>query len=288
MAHETVSIVERGWYEGPAGRVDISVQVAHVVTGTRLYLPDDSLPPPLLPAASASPPPSSSIAAWAAAASPGPGPVASDASAASRAVTVEITGESSLDAARRLGAGVACLNFASARNPGGGFLNGAQAQEESIARSSAIYPSLRAAGDFYAFHRADRGILYTDRVIYSPEVPVFRDDRGRLLPSAYPVSFLTAAAPNRAMIVRDQPHLLPQVSGALTARAERVLRVAASHGHRNLVLGAWGCGVFGNDPSEVAQAFAAALTAVPSFDRVVFAILDRRETIRDAFRATFH
>lgn len=254
IAHETVSIVERGWYDGPGGRVDISAEVARAVDGTRLHLPGEALPGP---AASGAPP------------------------------TVEITGESSLDAARRLGPGVACLNFASARNPGGGFLNGAQAQEESIARSSAIYPSLRAAGDFYAFHRADRGILYTDRVIHSPSVPVFRDDRGRLLPEAYPVSFLTSAAPNRAMIARDQPHLLPRVSGALAARADRVLRVAAAHGHRDLVLGAWGCGVFGNDPAEVARAFAAALAAVPAFDRVVFAILDRRERVRDAFRAVF-
>ncbi|HWS38554.1 MAG TPA: TIGR02452 family protein [Actinoplanes sp.] len=253
IARETVSIVERGWYDGPAGRVDITTGVAHAVAGTRLHPPGEVLP---------SPPPG--------------GPA-----------VVEITGESSLDAARRLGPGVACLNFASARNPGGGFLNGAQAQEESIARSSAIYPSLRAAGEFYAFHRADRGILYTDRVIHSPAVPVFRDDRGRLLAEAYPVSFLTSAAPNRAMIARDQPHLLPRVPGALAGRALRVLQVAAAHGHRDLVLGAWGCGVFGNDPSEVAGAFAAGLAAVPAFDRVVFSILDRREEVRDAFRAVF-
>ncbi|WP_430790125.1 TIGR02452 family protein [Actinoplanes sp. G11-F43] len=267
IAHETVSIVERGWYEGPGGVVDIAADVARAVAGTRLYLPGDDLPGDDLPGADQ------------------PGDQQPGASPGKTAV-VEITGESSLDAARRLGDGVACLNFASARNPGGGFLNGAQAQEESIARSSAIYPSLRAAGDFYAFHRADRGILYTDRVIHSPAVPVFRDDRGRLLAHPYPVSFLTSAAPNRAMIARDQPHLLTEVSGVLIRRARRVLRVAAAHGHRDLVLGAWGCGVFGNDPGEVARAFAAALADIP-FDRVVFAILDRRDSVRDVFRAAF-
>ncbi|MEU8659580.1 TIGR02452 family protein [Actinoplanes philippinensis] len=257
IAHETVSIVERGSYDGPDGAVDISRAVAGAVRGTRLHLPGDALDRPV---------------------------------AAAGPLVVEVTGESSLDASRRLAAerdGVACLNFASARNPGGGFLNGAQAQEESIARASAIYPSLRAAGDFYAFHRADRGLLYTDRVIWSPGVPVFRDDRGRLLARPYLVSFLTSAAPNRAMIVRDQPGLLPEVSGALARRAARVLRVAAAHGCRELVLGAWGCGVFGNDPAEVAAVFAAALRDAPWFDRVVFAILDRRETVRDEFRAAF-
>ena len=254
MAHETISIVERGGYDGPDGAVDIAADVAAAVAGTRLHLPDEVLTPP---------------------------------SGTTVTPRIEVTGESSLAAARRLGDGVACLNFASARNPGGGFLNGAQAQEESIARGSAIYPSLRAAGDFYAFHRADRGILYTDRVVYSPRVPVFRDDRGRLLAYPYPVSFLTSAAPNRAMIARDQPRLLPEVPGALARRAARILDVAAAHGHRDLVLGAWGCGVFGNDPGEVARVFAAALRDRQWFDRVVFAILDRRETVRDEFRAVF-
>ncbi|WP_328477218.1 TIGR02452 family protein [Actinoplanes sp. NBC_00393] len=250
IAHETVSIVERGGY----GSVRFAGEVERAVAGTRLHLPGDELP--------------------------APSPVAG-------APVVEVTGESTLAAARRLGDDAVALNFASARNPGGGFRNGAQAQEESLARSSALYPCLRAAGDFYAYHRANRGLLYTDRVIYSPRVPVFRDDRGALLTEAYPVSFLTAAAPNRAMIVRDQPELLPSVAGALARRARRILRVAAAHGHRDLVLGAWGCGVFGNAPAEVAQVFADALRESPWFERVVFAVLDRRAEVREAFRACF-
>jgi uncharacterized protein (TIGR02452 family) len=66
------------------------------------------------------------------------------------------------------------------------------------------------------------------------------------------------------------------VPAVLTRRASRILAIAAAHGHRSLVLGAWGCGVFGNDPAVVADAFAAALRANPWFDRVVFAILDRQ------------
>jgi uncharacterized protein (TIGR02452 family) len=255
IAHETVSIVERGWYEGPEGGVvDIADAVTRSVAGTRLHLPGDELPEPV----------------------PAAGPP-----------VIEVTGESSLYAARRVGGAVACLNFASARNPGGGFLTGAQAQEESLARASALYASLREAPDFYAFHRAQRSLLYTDRVIYSPGVPVFRTDRGRFLTEAYDIAFLTSAAPNRAMITRYQPELLPDVRGALARRAARVLRVAAAHGHRELILGAWGCGVFGNDPGEVARVFAETLRDSPWFDRVVFAVLDRRENVRDEFRAAF-
>ncbi|WP_203829467.1 TIGR02452 family protein [Actinoplanes palleronii] len=255
IANETVSIAEQGHYDGPDGRVEIADQVARAVAGTRLHLPGDELAAPTTP-------------------QPHP-------------PTIEVTAESTLWAARRLGGNPACLNFASARNPGGGFRNGAQAQEESLARGSALYPCLLAAGDFYAYHRADPSLLYTDRVIYAPAVPVFRDDKGRMLPAAYPVSFLVSAAPNRSAIARNQPEAVPEIKGALERRAARVLRVAAAHGHRELILGAWGCGVFGNDPAEVAEAFAGALAISPWFDHVTFAILDRTGTIRKAFESVF-
>ncbi|XVV07628.1 TIGR02452 family protein [Actinosynnema sp. CA-248983] len=244
IARDTVTIAERGSYttrEG--GLVDVSDAVRRAVAGTRLHLPDDALdlPQPIdVPA------------------------------------RVEVTGETTLAATRRLGGNVACLVFASARNPGGGFLNGAQAQEESVARGSALYPCLRAAGDFYAFHRAHDDLTYSDRVIHSPDVPVFRDDKGALLPEPYPVSFLTAAAPNRTAILRNTPDRAPDVPAILERRAGRVLRVAAAHGHRRLVLGAWGCGVFGNEPAVVAGAFAGALRSSGFFEHVVFAVFDRQ------------
>jgi uncharacterized protein (TIGR02452 family) len=88
--------------------------------------------------------------------------------------------------------------FASAKNPGGRFLTGAQAREESIARSLALYPCQQAAGTFYDFHRHQRDLRYSDRIIYSPAVPVFRADDGTLLDEPCEVSFLTAAAPTSA------------------------------------------------------------------------------------------
>jgi uncharacterized protein (TIGR02452 family) len=238
IARESVAIAERGGYAG----VSLGDQVSRSVASTRLYDPDEviAVPPPV-----------------------------------AEAPVIQVSNESTLSATCRLGGDLACLVFASARNPGGGFLNGAKAQEESVARSSALYPTLLAAGDFYAHHRADSDLTYSDRVIYSPAVPVFRDDRGELLAAAYPVSFLTAAAPNRAAIARTQPERLSGVGAVLARRARRVLRVAAANGHRRLVLGAWGCGVFGNDPVEVAAAFAGALQASPWFEQVTFAVLDR-------------
>ena len=239
MAAETLEIVSRGGYRD----VDLRSRIDAAVAGTRLYLPDDPVSAP---------------------------------TAVAGAALIEVTNETTLNAARRLGGDVAALNFASARSPGGGFRTGAQAQEESLARSSALYPCLTAAGDFYAYHRAHPEPTYSDRVIHSPAVPVFRDDAGQLLAEPYPVAFLTAAAPNRAVIERNAPHLLGEVPAILARRARRVLAIAAAHGHRRLVLGAWGCGVFGNDPAVVADVFAVALRESPWFERVVFAVLDGR------------
>jgi uncharacterized protein (TIGR02452 family) len=247
IAEQTVALVEAGRYRTPAGdEVDIAAGVAAAVAGTRLYLPAEG------PAAG-----------------PGDGEM-----------TVTVTNESSLAAAHRLGGEVACLVFASARNPGGGFRSGARAQEESIARSSALYATQQAMPEFYAYHRAEPDLAYSDRVIYSPAVPVFRaddgDGGGELLARPYQVGFLTAAAPNLTAILRNQPDRAAEVPAVLRRRAARVVRVAAAHGHRRLVLGAWGCGVFGNDPATVAGAFAAALRDQPGFDQVCFAVLDRQ------------
>jgi uncharacterized protein (TIGR02452 family) len=242
-AAETITIVAQGGYRAASGAwVDITDAVAEAAAGTRLHLPDEPLP------------------------APGP---------ANPAPMVEVTNESTLAAARRLGDGTAALVFASARNPGGGFRTGARAQEEDIARASALHACLDTVPAFYAHHRADPDLRYSDRVIYSPHVPVFRDDTGRLLDRPHRAALITAAAPNLRAVVQNQPHLAETVPAVLSARTVRVLRAAAAHGDRRLVLGAWGCGVFGNDATVVAQAFAAALRRVDLFDHVVFAVLDR-------------
>jgi hypothetical protein len=218
IAANTVAIVEQGHYLTYGGdRVELADAVARAVAGTRLHLPDEPLPEPAH--RNASP-------------------------------RIEVTNESTLSAAGRLGGDVAGLVFASARNPGGGFLTGARAQEEDIARASALHACLLTVGEFYAHHRADRDLRYTDRVIHASE-------------------------PNLRAIRDNQPDLAATVPVVVRRRCERVVRVAAAHGHRRLVLGAWGCGVFGNDPTVVAEAFAAALSEVPAFDHVAFAVLDR-------------
>ncbi|WP_299531838.1 TIGR02452 family protein [uncultured Streptomyces sp.] len=265
LARENGAIVATGGYRAPGGHeVSLARAVSAALSGTRAYGPD-------------------------------PVPVA--VLDTDRVTVFEVTGESSLAAAARMtGAApgkVAVLNFASARNPGGGYLNGARAQEEDLCRASALHATLLRAPEHYAHHRAHRSALYSDRVIHSPGVPVFRDDRERLLDAPYQVGFLTCPAPNAGVVRRAEPQNAHRVPAVLAGRAERVLEVAAVRGYRRLVLGAWGCGVFRNDPDEVAEAFRAPLRGrgrfAGHFEQIVFAVLERNPDapVRAAFARAF-
>ena len=200
------------------------------------------------------------------------------------ATRVEVNNETTLSAARRLVAqGHAhplCLNFASARNPGGGFLGGAEAQEENLAKSSGLYPCLLQAPAYYAGNRAQRSCMYNDDMVYSPRVPVFRNDGYALLDSAYEVAVLTAPAANRGAVAMHEPERLGEIEAVMLRRIDLLLSVAAAHGHTTLVLGAWGCGVFRNKPEEMAQWFAVHLLRGERyrgvFDLVSFAVYDRK------------
>lgn len=117
---------------------------------------------------------------------------------------VEVTGETTQVAARRLVQDEGCadlslLNYASARNPGGGFINGAKAQEEDVARCSGLYPCVVTQLDaYYAINRAQRSLLYTHHLIYSPGVPFFRTRSRDLLAKAFEAAVITAPPPTRA------------------------------------------------------------------------------------------
>ncbi|MFO0612131.1 MAG: TIGR02452 family protein [Polyangiaceae bacterium] len=264
-AEETLAIVARGSYVAPSGAVvDVRSAIDAAVAGTRLFRPEDV---DALPAT-----------------------FHGDAT-----LRVEVTGETTAEAARRLvavegEAEVMALNFASAKNPGGGFLRGAKAQEEDLARCSALYTCQITQRGYYEANRASGSMLYTDHMIHSPAVPFFRDERLVLLEAPFHVSILTAPAPN-AGEARGREEA-SRVAEVLDARAGKVLAVAAHRGHRTLVLGAWGCGVFRNDPAQVAAIFDRWLASDRfrgAFGRVVFAVYDRSKSQenRRAFQRRF-
>jgi uncharacterized protein (TIGR02452 family) len=201
-------------------------------------------------------------------------------------LVIEVTEETTQVAAHRLVMSEGCrdlvlLNFASARNPGGGFINGAKAQEEDLARCSGLYPCLLTQPEYYEVNRGRDSLLYADYLIYSPQVPWFRVRSRELLDRYFLASVITAPAPNAGQVLRRHPDAMPEIDLALRQRAGYVLAVARDNGHRSLLLGAWGCGVFRNDPQMVADAFGCWLESPHfhgAFDRVVFGIYDSSKT----------
>jgi uncharacterized protein (TIGR02452 family) len=135
-------------------------------------------------------------------------------------------------------------------------------------------------------------LLYTDHLIYAPQVPFFRTKSRNLLDNFFLASVITAPAPNAGEIIRSNEATWTEIEEVLRRRAGMVLAIARKHGHRNLLLGAWGCGVFRNQPSMVADAFGAWLAAPEfhnCFDRVVFGVYDtgKEKTTLQAFQARF-
>ena len=200
---------------------------------------------------------------------------------------------------------IAVLNFASATTPGGGVTKGSSAQEESLCRCSTLYPALtsNALWDaYYSVNRAARNPLYTNALIYTPGVVICKTD------DDYPermeekdwveVDVITCAAPN----LRQRPgnmYNLDQSAPVVVSpeellalhksRARHILTVAASKGVDAIVLGAFGCGAFQNDPTVVAKAYKGVLEEMKGyFSLIEFAIYCRpQETANyDAFRRT--
>jgi len=255
VAKETLAIVERGEYRAPSGKT-VTIPAKAAIGTTRLYVPE-------------------ALERLVAERTPGTLPT-----------KIEVTDETTARAARRIPHSV-LLNYASAKNPGGGFLGGAKAQEEDLARCSALYHCQLTQRAYYDANRGVTSMLYTDHLIYSRDVPFFRDEQLNLLEEPFLASVITSPAPNAGEALKRNPDARPAIKAALERRAAQVLAVAAQH--QNVILGAWGCGVFRNDPAEVASVFHALLEGPfrGVFSCVTFAIRDRSGEKLQAFERTF-
>lgn len=179
---------------------------------------------------------------------------------------------------------VAVLNFANPENPGGGVKNGAMAQEECLCRSSNLLPCLEVkciADDFYTYHRQQKGHSFSDRLIYTPGVTVFKTDETypKLLPEHewFTVDVITCAAPYQEKGRYVNPEYLLRL---FTRRVKNILEAACDNQVDVMILGAFGCGAFRNPPQIVAQAFSQAIfegNYQKRFKRIVFAIKPTRE-----------
>lgn len=170
---------------------------------------------------------------------------------------------------------IAVLNFASAKNPGGGFLNGAMAQEESLAVSSCLYKTLTVHEEYYKSNRLCNTMMYTDYAIYSPKVAFFRDGRFRLLKKPVTASVLTLPAVNMGQVLLKGENI-EKAEQVMKRRMKLSLAIFAEQKCSHLVLGAYGCGVFRNDPNKIAAWWKELLEDFfwNKFESIVFAVMD--------------
>lgn len=202
--------------------------------------------------------------------------------------TISIVPDDSVSAAfleKRWGKKVCILNFASYKNPGGRFLDGSMAQEECLCHESFLYNVLmRFQSIYYDWNKKhlNRG-LYLNRAIYSPNIMFEHNDQIGYF------DVLTCAAPNYSVGLRYKSVSKEENSKALRSRIDFILSILDEREPDAVILGAWGCGVFKQNPIEVASVFKELIPQrIHSSMRIVFAIPDKDSKNYEAFQTVFN
>ena len=181
---------------------------------------------------------------------------------------------------------MAVLNFASYKNPGGQFLNGSKAQEECLCHESYLYNVLSKINDYYDWNNQHKNkALYLNRGLYSPDIAFARKVNGSMV--AQWCDVITCAAPNKTAAQKYMNVTNEENTEALRSRIKFVLDIAKNNEVDTLILGAYGCGVFGQDPYEVANIFKEYLDDCKCFKTVIFAVPNGKNYNYEAFMKTF-
>jgi len=179
---------------------------------------------------------------------------------------------------------VALLNFSSYKNPGGMFINGSKAQEECLCHASYLYNVLsKFVIEFYDWNNRHKNkALYLNRGLYTPDI-LFQYEE-----VLFNCDVITCAAPNKSAAQKYQKVSDEENTSVLRSRIKFVLDIAKDNKVDLLILGAYGCGVFGQDANEVANIFKEYLnTTHKCFDKVIFAIPKGRDGNLEAFNSVF-
>lgn len=182
---------------------------------------------------------------------------------------------------------ICVLNFASAKHPGGGFIKGAMAQEESMAYCSDLYFTL-CNTKLYDLNRQANSIYYTDNMILS-DVVFFRNSKFGFVEVPKKVKVITSPAVNFNVIPNTSANI-QSAKSVMKIRMRKILKLAVESKAKILVLGAFGCGVFKNNPEDVARYWHELLIEEgykQFFDKVYFTIYDKNENNLTPFRKCF-
>ncbi len=261
MLEDTLKILEQGWYEKDGRKISLKLSAAEM-KNIRVYLPEE---------------------------------VGDICSRTDFEPSVKEDGEcryscencDSYVLARKLtaqlGQKVLVLNLASPVHPGGGVRRGARAQEEDLCRKSSLLLSLEsdAARKYYRYNESLHSLMGSDALMLTPDVEIIKDADGSTLDDTVIVSVLTCAAPK--VSAGKEGMTEAEYRDMVCGRIAGMLRCAAFFGYRYLVLGAWGCGAYGNDARVISDLFSKVLRELEFsghgvnelFSRIDFAVLDR-------------
>lgn len=199
---------------------------------------------------------------------------------------ITVTRNDSFGAALEHGERCLVLNFMSAWTPGGGVTKGSKAQEEDLCRRSSLYLSLTSdeGQKLYKYNHENCPGISCNYMLLSPKVEIVKHSNGEWLDKSMTCAVLSSAAPRLRDGLKISEKKLEEV---LQSRIKGILQVAAKYGYRHLILGAWGCGAYHNDPVQISRIFHDELMKMTGyFDSVEFAVCgkgDNYECFKNVF-----
>lgn len=189
-----------------------------------------------------------------------------------KAKSISVTNESVVATAKRIKRPL-ILVFGSAHKPGGGVISGAVAQEEDIALTSTWYFQVKDNKDYYQLPQ--NNLMYSEKILYLSNSLLLSDEYYQKI---YPqkVSFIGCAAPNLSGMKDSGIEIHEaRIYEVLERRIAAILNFAEYHGHKDLILGAWGCGVFGLSPEKVSLIFKKVISENHFSGNLYFPVLDK-------------
>lgn len=180
---------------------------------------------------------------------------------------------------------IGVLNFASAMNPGGGFIKGAMAQEEALCQASTLYPQLKSS-KMYTDNRSVQISGYYNHSMNVSDTYFIRDSEYRYIEKPIKATVITSAAVNINRLDTIDKQVIKEV---MHQRMEEIIKMFVRYECKTLILGAFGCGVFGNNPYDIAEIWMELLEKYGAhFEKVIFAVKSRKKDMNIvAFIDTF-
>ena len=172
---------------------------------------------------------------------------------------IEVTNESTFSAAKRFKSNnikeVCILNFASPSYPGNTVRHGRN-QESFLCRRSSLIKNLQKDNEMYKYNADHQHPYFSNYLIYSPNIVVFRDDNDKLVPH-FRVSAISSTPVNYTEILKNHPNgeRFQNAYKTMKDRCRRIIELCIKTGNKVLILGAFGCGSSGNDPNSISKIF---------------------------------